>query len=157
MNKRLIVRSMISLWIGMSILVITGCGRTLTSESPIDEMNGGEQMTEQLLGDAIISNEKNGSVKIVYTVKNQSEEDVELTFPNGLKADYILYDEAGNKKAKYSEDVFTTMAVEHLTLHPEEELTHEFVIRHLKSGTYSVTLFLNVAGKKGKVTKSFTI
>ncbi|MBM7702056.1 BsuPI-related putative proteinase inhibitor [Metabacillus iocasae] len=147
---------LVSVMIGLNLTVI-GCGQETHTENTVKQVNGGQQMTEQLVGDAVITNEKNGRVKIVYTVNNQSEEDVELEFPNGLKADYVLYDEAGNKIAKYSEGVFTTMAIEHLMLNPHQEFVQEFTINNLKSGKYSITLFLNVAGKKGKVTKSFSV
>ncbi|WLR51762.1 S-layer homology domain-containing protein [Bacillus tianshenii] len=111
----------------------------------------------ELGGNADITINEDGTVKVSYTAKNQTPYELDFTFHNGLKVDYILSNSEGEVISQYSNEVMTTQAIETITLKQAEEINREFLLKDLKPGSYSIKLFLNVPEQNGMVTKTFSI
>ncbi|HWO98321.1 MAG TPA: S-layer homology domain-containing protein [Bacillus sp. (in: firmicutes)] len=111
----------------------------------------------ELAGHAVITNKEDGSVKIVYTAKNQTPRELDLMFRSGLDADYIIYDEKGKKVSQYSDGLAFTANIRHVPLKQGEELEYEFVFEGLPNGSYSIKLFLNVPEHRAEITKEFKV
>ncbi|WP_042460615.1 BsuPI-related putative proteinase inhibitor [Neobacillus dielmonensis] len=105
----------------------------------------------------IEATEQNNSVNLNYRVKNISGETKTLTFPNGIKADYIVYDEAGKKVKQFSEDHLSTQAIEKISLKNNEELTKAFTISDLANGRYNVEVFLNAEEEEAKAVTELNV
>jgi hypothetical protein len=129
-----------------------------TAEGQFGEQKSGEGiMAGELAGKAVITSREDGSVKIVYTVKNQTPRELDLVFRSGLRADYIIYDEKGNKVSQYSDDKRFTADIKHIPLKQGEEFVNEFLIEGLPNGSYSIKLFLNVPEHRAEITKEFKV
>lgn len=77
--------------------LLVGCGiekSTSGTKAEVSHPRSEEVIhpSEALLGEAEVS-EENGKVKINYTAKNISNSPLQLLFQNGMKVDYILYDQ----------------------------------------------------------------
>jgi Intracellular proteinase inhibitor len=95
--------------------------------------------------------EENNSVIINYKVKNLSGEPQKLSFPNGLQADFIVYDEKGLKVKQYSEEVMSSQAITEVTLENNQEIQNSFTISDLYNGSYRIEVFLTAAEEEAKV------
>jgi Intracellular proteinase inhibitor len=94
---------------------------------------------------------ENNSVIINYKVKNLSGEPQKLSFPNGLQADFIVYDEKGLKVKQYSDDVMSTQAITELNLENNQEIQNSFTISDLYNGSYRIEVFLTAEEEEAKV------
>ncbi|WP_026675037.1 BsuPI-related putative proteinase inhibitor [Alkalihalobacterium bogoriense] len=131
---------------------ITGCGTAGQSTGDIQEKEHTNKTLEpvpdvELEGNEDLStnvtiHEENNHFIVDYKVKNESGNELELTFPSGLTADYIIYNEKGEKVVQYSDDIMATMAIETVTLSVGEELEYQYTIAGLDSGSYTIHLFL---------------
>ena len=139
--------------------LLTACG------SATDTNVGGESkvpapkeiIAGEVVKDATIINAGNGSIKVTFTVDNQTREDVNFETSSGLTVDYILYDQDGNKMYQLSSEVFATMALQSITLKPGEKFEEEIEIGALPAGDYTIELFLNNGEKANEITKEFTV
>jgi hypothetical protein len=95
--------------------------------------------------------EENNSVIINYKVKNSSGEPQKLSFPNGLQADFIVYDEKGLKVKQYSDEVMSTQAITEVTLENHQEIQNSFTISDLYNGSYRIEVFLTAREEDAKV------
>jgi hypothetical protein len=101
--------------------------------------------------------EENNSMIINYKVKNFSGEPQKLTFPGGLQADFIVYDQQGNKLKQYSEEVMSTQAITEVTLENNQAIEHEFTIDDLYNGQYIMEVFLTAKEEEAKVVTDFNV
>jgi hypothetical protein len=95
--------------------------------------------------------EENNAVIINYKVKNLSGEPQKLSFPNGLQADFIVYDEKGLKVKQYSEEVMSTQAITEVTLENNQEIQNSFTISDLYNGRYRIEVFLTAEEEEAKM------
>lgn len=95
--------------------------------------------------------EENNSTFINYKVKNISGGPLKLSFPSGLKADYIVYDEEGKKVKQYSEEVMSTQAITEMTLENNQDIQNSFTISDLFNGTYKIKVFLTAKEESATV------
>ncbi|WP_176483779.1 BsuPI-related putative proteinase inhibitor [Bacillus sp. FJAT-45066] len=140
--------------------LLTGCGvtDTNTGAKPKDpEHNETEVIAGEVVRDATITNEGNGSVKVVFTVDNQTADVVKIDLSSGLSVDYILYDSAGNKMYQLSEETLATLALQTIELKQGEKFEEEIEIGALPAGDYSIDVFLNNGEKANEVKKQFTV
>lgn len=154
-------------WKIMSAFLIIGllsaCGTAEKKEdakngaAPVKSVNPSEKEIAAELHPTIDVKEEGNKVAVVYKVKNLAAEPQDLTFNNGLKADYILYDEAGNKIKQLSEEAITTQAIQEVTLDQNDELTNEFTIENLSNGKYKLEVFLRAKEEQAKVVTDFTV
>ncbi|WP_174733464.1 BsuPI-related putative proteinase inhibitor [Mesobacillus harenae] len=124
--------------------LLAGCGGSNPNVSPQEASAETPQKEElaTIFHTTIETKEDNGVTVITYKVKNTSGEIQELTFSNGLQADYILYDEAGNKVKQFSDEVLSKQAIQELKIEVDEELQNEFRINDLPNGRYVIEVFL---------------
>jgi asparagine N-glycosylation enzyme membrane subunit Stt3 len=99
----------------------------------------------------IETKEENEKIIIIYRVKNLSGKTQKLTFPSGLEADYIVYDQDGKKIKQYSDDVMSTQAIKELMLENNQEITKEFTISELPIGNYKIEVFLTAKEEEARV------
>ncbi|MEH7009344.1 BsuPI-related putative proteinase inhibitor [Neobacillus niacini] len=99
----------------------------------------------------IETKEENNSIIINYKVQNLSGEPQKLSFPSGLQADYIVYDEEGKKVTQYSEEVMSTQAINEVTLENNLEIQNSFTITDLYNGSYKIEVFLTAKEEQAKV------
>jgi len=144
-----------------SILVVgilNGCGAGTNTVINTDGKHGGvepdlpkQEDVVAELHSSIETKEENNSVIVTYKVKNISGKLKELTFPSGLKADYIVYDLKGTKVKQYSDEVSSTQAIIEVALENNEEINTEFNISDLTNGQYKIEVFLTANEEEAKV------
>ncbi|WP_108668768.1 BsuPI-related putative proteinase inhibitor [Peribacillus acanthi] len=108
-------------------------------------------------GKAKVKVKKNGTVKVHYQAKNQTENQVSYTFPSGLTVDYVVYDSKGEKFSQYSDQVLSTLAIEEMTLKQGETYKENLIIEDLPNGKYTIEVFLNTKENQAKTSKKFTV
>jgi len=136
----------------LTLGLITGCGLG-------DVTNGAEVQAEvmkknevtQNLHSSIETSEEKGTTTVYYKVKNVSGKEQKLTFPNGLQADFLLYNENGKKLKQLSNETMAIQAIQEVTLASDEELSYEFSFTNLKAGKYVVEAFLTAIEEKARV------
>lgn len=101
--------------------------------------------------------EENNSVIINYRVKNLSGESQKLSFPSGLQADYIVYDEDEKKVKQYSEEVMSTQAIHEVLLENYQEIQNSFTISDLYNGQYKIEVFLTAKEEQAKVVTDLVV
>jgi hypothetical protein len=131
--------------------LLAGCGAVQSSNGdstettpPVEEI---VIVDDPILGEAKYTEEA-GKITIHYTAKNRTDKKLDLLFQNGMKVDYILYDQDGKQIEQYSKKALSTMAIEETSIQPEDILTQEFVLDQLPNGSYSIELFLNEPQKR---------
>lgn len=154
--KKLIYILSTALLIGL----LTGCGAGSETKgsaegSKREKPNQNEKENENEIAAkfhaTIETKEENGTVIINYKVKNLSGKTQKLTFPSGLEADYIIYDQEGKKIKQYSDEVMSTQAIKELELENNQEITKEFRISDLANGKYKIEVFLTAKEEEAKV------
>lgn len=126
-----------------------GNGEGVKKENPEENQKQNEIIAH--FHPSIEIKEENNSVIINYKVKNISGEPQKLSFPNGLQADFIVYDEKGLKVKQYSEEVMSTQAITEVTLENNQEIQNSFTISDLYNGSYRIEVFLTAAEEEAKV------
>jgi hypothetical protein len=158
--KKLIYIISATLVIGL----LTGCGTGSETKgsaegSKVEKPNQNEKENENENENEIAAKfhatietkEENGTVIINYKVKNLSGKTQKLTFPSGLEADYIVYDQEGKKIKQFSDDVMSTQAIKELELETNQEITKEFTISDFANGNYKIEVFLTAKEEEAKV------
>ena len=138
--------------------LLTGCGLSeknvgATPKEPVQN----EIIAGGIVRDATISSEAPGTVKVTFTVDNQTREEVSFDIASGLTVDYILYDGDGNRMYQLSHEVFATLALQTITLKQGEKFEEEIEIGALPAGDYTIEVFLNNGEKANEVKKQFTV
>ncbi|WP_066321637.1 BsuPI-related putative proteinase inhibitor [Bacillus sp. FJAT-29814] len=151
------------LWVAGSMLMfglLTGCG----TASNTNENSGGAKAEAPKKSEVAAkfsstfeTLEQNNSVNVNYTVKNTSGESQKLTFSNGLKVDYILYDDQGKKLRQFSDEVASTQALEEVTLAKDGEFANEFTIENVYNGKYILEVFLTAKEEEAKVSRHISV
>lgn len=126
-----------------------GIGEGVNNENPAENPKQNEIIAQ--FHPSIEIKEENNSVIINYKVKNLSGEPQKISFPNGLQADFIVYDEKGLKVKHYSEEVMSTQAITEVTLENNEEIQNSFTISDLYNGRYRIEVFLTAKEEDAKV------
>jgi predicted small secreted protein len=126
-----------------------GNGDGVKKENPAENPRQNEIVAQ--FHPSIEIKEENNSVIINYKVKNLSGEPQILTFPNGLQADFIVYDEKGIKVKHYSDEVMSTQAITEVTLENNQEIQNSFTISDLYNGRYRIGVFLTAKEEEAKV------
>lgn len=122
---------------------LTGCGGTNMNGSTGKKVDSPKQEeVHSNFHPSIETREENNTIFVNYKVKNKTEKSQKLTFPSGLQADFILYDENGNKVKQYSDEVMATQAIVEVALEQEQEIEQEFTINNLANGKYVLEVFL---------------
>ncbi|RSK25671.1 hypothetical protein EJF36_01445 [Bacillus sp. HMF5848] len=116
-----------------------------------------EQAVEDLFTSSIQINQDGGSIGVIYEFKNISTEPQALSYPNALRADYILLNEAGEKVAQHSEQVMVTMAVENQTLQPNESILTDFMLEQIPNGSYTIEVFSTSYEYNAKIVQSLEV
>ncbi|MCM3768705.1 BsuPI-related putative proteinase inhibitor [Neobacillus niacini] len=151
------------LWAAGSVLVfglLTGCG---TASNTNENRSGAKaEAPKKSEVTAKVSStfetiEENNSIKVNYLVKNTSGETQNLSFTNGLKVDFILYDDQGKKLRQLSDEVVSTQALEEVTLGKDEEFSKEFIIEDVYNGKYILEVFLTAKEEEAKVSRHITV
>jgi Intracellular proteinase inhibitor len=126
-----------------------GNGDAVKKENPVDQPKQSEIAAS--VHPSIEVKEENNSTIINYKVKNISGGPLNLSFPSGLQADYIVYDEQGKKVKQYSEEVMSTQAITEMTFDNNQEIQNSFTITDLYNGTYKIEVFLTAKEEQAKV------
>ncbi|MCH1625844.1 BsuPI-related putative proteinase inhibitor [Ferdinandcohnia quinoae] len=111
----------------MTIFIFSGCGakevkpvnsgEDITKEQPIDDKEPGlvENPIEKL--ETNVEIEPNESeANIIITLKNTSENSVNIIFPSGQKFDFVITNEAGHEVYSYSIDKSFVQVLEEIEL-----------------------------------------
>lgn len=151
------------LWAAGSVLVfglLTGCGTASNSNNnsggTSEEAPNQNQDVVNYSATLEITEQDNG-VNVTYRVVNTSAESQKLSFSNGLKVDYILFDSEGKKLKQYSDEVVSTQALEEVTLKKDEEFTQEFKLEDLTNGQYRLEVFLTAKEDQAKSVEDFVV
>lgn len=140
--------------------LLTGCGTsTKTNDTSVGtktENQKQEKVTATFIPSLEIK-EHIHDITVKYAVKNISGKKQTLTFSNGLKADFIVYDHDGKKVKQYSEGVSTTQATEEISLDNNKEMEQEFSISDLPNGQYKLEVYLTSKEEKAKTEAEFIV
>jgi hypothetical protein len=149
-------------WILVLTLVLAGCGTSAEKNEPRKETenntNGG--------GSGIIAGsvepelQKQSSLNYIYTIKNQTEKEVEMKFPTSQRFDYSVKDKDGAEVFLFSSAAFFLQAEGEEVLKPAEELNYDINLSQLKlaPGTYTLEAWMTQQdGEDYKVTEEITI
>jgi Intracellular proteinase inhibitor len=149
-------------WILVLTLVLAGCGTSAEKNEPGKETenntNGG--------GSGIIAGsvepelQKQSSLNYIYTIKNQTEKEVEMKFPTSQRFDYSVKDKDGAEVFLFSSAAFFLQAEGEEVLKPAEELNYDINLSQLKlaPGTYTLEAWMTQQdGEDYKVTEEITI
>ncbi|WP_342431724.1 BsuPI-related putative proteinase inhibitor [Neobacillus sp. FSL H8-0543] len=134
--------------------LLTGCGKGANTNGSTGGVKSDLPPQEEIAAEfhsSITTKEENNSVVVTYKVKNISGKPKKLTFPSGLKADFIVYNLKGEKVKQYSDEVSSTQAIIELTLENNEEIINEFIISDLANGQYKIEVFLTAKEEEAKV------
>ncbi|MGX6444402.1 BsuPI-related putative proteinase inhibitor [Neobacillus sp. K501] len=139
--------------------LLTGCGTEANSKGGSEEEVKEEtpKQEEEKFQTFIEMKEENNAVIVNYKVKNVSEESQKLTFSSGLKADFIIYDQQGNKVKQFSDEVSSTQAIQEVVLEKDQELENGFTISDLTNGQYKMEVFLTAKEEQAKVVKDLIV
>jgi hypothetical protein len=140
--------------------LLTGCG---TASNSNEKSNGAkaeapkqDEATAKFAA-TFETSEQNNSLNVRYTVKNTSEESQKLSFSDGLKVDYILYDGQGKKLRQFSDSAIVTQAIEEVTLGKDKEFSRDFTIEDVYNGEYILEVFLTAKEEQAKVSRHVLI
>jgi Cu/Ag efflux protein CusF len=140
--------------------LLTGCGtRTQTNgtnSGTKTEYQKQEKVTAKFIPSLEIK-EDSHDMTVKYAVKNISGKKQKLTFTNGLKADFVVYDQNGKKVKQYSEEVSATQATEEISLDNNKEIEQKFTISDLPNGQYKLEVFLTSKEEKAKSEAEFIV
>lgn len=143
--------------IGMIVLVaglLTACGTENNANGNGEVVKKENPQQNDIVArfhPSIEIKEEDNSVIINYKVSNLSGETQKFTFPSGLQADFIIYDEEGKKVKQYSEEVMSTQAITDMTLENNQEIQNSFTISDLYNGRYKIEVFLTAKEEQAKV------
>lgn len=156
LNKKITMVLSSVLFIGL----LTGCGTGENSTSNTGAVKPVLPKQEEVAAEfhsSIETKEENNTVVVTYKVKNISGKPKDLTFPSGLKADYIVYNVKGSKIKQYSDEVSSTQAIIEETLENNEEIQTEFTITDLINGQYKIEVFLTAKEEEAKVVMDINV
>ncbi|MFD1737371.1 BsuPI-related putative proteinase inhibitor [Bacillus salitolerans] len=152
--------------VGTSILItslLAGCGTKSIQQDEVsaipDKMEEKEDL-KQDEGKFLSSYElhsDSGTIGITYEFKNVSGQSQTLTFPNGLRADCMLFNENGDLLYQHSSQFMVTQAIEEQILEPNESIITDFMMSELPDGKYQLVMFTTSNGEEGKITTDITI
>lgn len=137
--------------------LLTGCGAEANPKGGSDEVKEETPKQEDKFQTYIDTKEENNDVIVNYKVKNVSEETQKLTFTSGLQADFIIYDQEGNKVKQYSDEVSSIQAIQEVELEKNQELENGFTISDLTNGQYKMEVFLTAKEEQAKVVKDLIV
>ena len=139
------------IWSAILVILLAGCGIGANSnKSSDDEKDPVQEEVKATFETSVSTKEQNNTAIIGYKAKNISGKTQNLTFPNGLKVDYIVYDEQGKKVKQYSDEVMATQAIVNLALENNQVIAQEFTISDLPKGKYKIEIFLTAKEEKAK-------
>ena len=146
----------LTLLIGMiATMIISGCG---TADEQIDNNVGGsidtvyentndeEKGNDDIVNGAMLATEiqlKDGNY--IFSLKNLTDKDIELTFSSSQEYEYVIKDSVGNHIYTYSMDKMFAMMIKMKTLSPGEvyevNVDVDEVLPTLESGTYTLEIW----------------
>ena len=129
--------------------LLAGCGtNTNKTSGGNNEESPKKDKVAATFETSVSSKEVNNNTIVQYKMKNISGKTLNLTFPTGLKVDYIIYDEQEKKVKQYSDDVLATQAIVEVALENGKEISQEFTISDLPNGKYVMEIFLTAKEEK---------
>ena len=96
----------------------------------------------------------------LFSVSNQSNNDVDIVFSSSQEFDYIVLDENGAKVKQLSDGMMYTQAMKEIVLGPGDilkyEVSAEEVTNDLPSGSYTIT-FIFTGDQRTEATTDFNV
>ncbi|BAU29034.1 copper amine oxidase-like protein [Aneurinibacillus soli] len=98
-----------------------------------------------------------GADSLVFSMKNQTEQEQTLTFTSGKKFDYVIWNEKGEQVRQYSKDKMFTAVMSKLVLKQGQEETFTAPLEGLPAGTYKVKFWVTAQGADVSQTITFRV
>jgi len=125
------------------VLFLAACGTSDNSANKDEEKDptSGEENMENTIATSI---DKKDNGDAVFVLKNETQEDVQLTFSSGQEVDYQLLDEEKKVVFSYSANKMFTQAIQEKLLGPNEkieiplDLPNELAAANIPEGSYSI-------------------
>lgn len=134
--------------------LMTGCGAAVSKTSgpvtvaPKSDDSGQQGITAGRLSSKLTeSDAAGGKVIFEFTMMNQKEVPVKLTYRSTQKYDYIITDASGHTIEKYSKGKMFGMVVTSITLKQGEKATYTATSTPLKAGSYQVDFWSVATGE----------
>ncbi|MGD6856549.1 BsuPI-related putative proteinase inhibitor [Bacillus infantis] len=149
-------------WILVLTLVLAGCGTSAENNEPGKETenNTNRGGSGIIAGSVEPELHKQSSLNYMYTIKNQTEKEVEMKFPTSQRFDYSVKDKDGAEVFLFSSAAFFLQAEGEEVLKPAEELNYDINLSQLKlaPGTYTLEAWMTQQdGEDYKVTEEITV
>ena len=142
----------------LCLFVLAACGDGQNNSNKVNEGNGGEPVnvqpdkkgvTEGRLKPSLVEAKREGNTyDFEYTVENQTDKSIHLTFNSGQKFDYVLRNEAGEILKRGSEGKFFTQAIIEQDLEAGGRLSFDIQLKDLAPGTYRLEAWLTAGSEE---------
>ena len=145
------------------IIITSACGNTKPnthSDQQKPEPANGNSENTIVTGriETSLSTEQMGhNVTLVFTIKNQTEQEITFKFNTSQRYDIEINDTSGKVVYRYSDHTFFGQALGEFTLKQGEERSFDTTVKDLEPGQYSVTFWLTDNEHQPKATKAMTI
>jgi hypothetical protein len=150
MTKRMFFVLSAALVLGLLTACGTGANTNGNGDGTINEAPKQAEIAAKF-HPSIETREESNSIIISYKVKNISGKSQKLTFPSGLQADFIVFDQMGAKVKQYSDELMSTQAIEEVLLENNQEIEKGFTINDLYNGQFKIEVFLTAEEEQAKV------
>ena len=136
----------------LCILLLTACGQETNTkkgseDTPVNSDKNFKRENDALLkANLIQKNKEDNDYLFVYTVENDKDQPVKLTFNSGQTFDYILKDQSGKTIIQYSKGKSFTQAIIEKELVKGAKLSHDIILKDLEPGKYTLEVWLTAQG-----------
>jgi hypothetical protein len=138
----------------LCILLLAACGQESSpnkgsDDKPVNVDKNTNRVTDASLTSSLVQkNKAENDYLFVYTVENETEKPIKLTFTSGQTFDYILKDQAGKTIIHYSEGKSFIQVITEKELVKGAQLTHDIHLKDLEPGEYTLEAWLTAKGMK---------
>ena len=136
----------------LCILLLAACGQETNTKKGSEDTPVNSDKNLKRENDALLTanlnqkNKEDNDYVFVYTVENDKDQPVKLTFNSGQTFDYILKDQSGKTIIQYSKGKSFTQAIIEKELVKGAKLSHDIILKDLEPGKDTLEVWLTAQG-----------
>lgn len=134
------------------ILLLAACGQDSnenkgSDDKPVNVEKSSNHVNDGILTSSLVRKNNDGNDFLFeYTVENQKDQPIQLTFNTGQTFDYILKDHSGKTVIHYSKGKSFIQVIIEKELVKGAQLTHDIHLKNLDPGEYTLEAWLTAKG-----------